>query len=298
MTDRAATISWPAASAGARPIVKYEVHRQNGAVSEQIGETAGTSFTLNNLTPGTRYTVNVIARDSGGRRLVALLAADVHDRHARFQLLPVRLTNSRLGQRLRRRHRHHQQRRADQRLDPELQLAQNVAAPGQRLERRLDAERHDVKVVNAACNGSLPTGASTTIGFVGNYSGPNVLPATFTLNGPSARPGSSGGGRPHAHGRPLPWAAGAGDVLASYGAIHPLIAGARSRRSARICRRRIRRRPPLEVTAWVVGRPGRCRWRGCTGSGPDGDQGWAGSAYQRSVSARSNDGQRLPRWSW
>ncbi|WP_372500394.1 MFS transporter [Sphaerisporangium perillae] len=33
----------------------------------------------------------------------------------------------------------------------------------------------DVKVVNEASSGSLPTGGSTTVGFVGNYSGPNVL---------------------------------------------------------------------------------------------------------------------------
>ncbi len=41
----------------------------------------------------------------------------------------------------------------------------------------------NVKVVNESNNGSLATGASTTIGFVGNYSGPNILPAVFTLNG-------------------------------------------------------------------------------------------------------------------
>ena len=67
VTDRTATISWPAATPGGSPIAKYEVHRQNGAVSEQLGETAGTSFTVGNLVPGTRYTVNVLARDTAGR---------------------------------------------------------------------------------------------------------------------------------------------------------------------------------------------------------------------------------------
>ncbi|MFD0469441.1 cellulose binding domain-containing protein [Nonomuraea thailandensis] len=40
-----------------------------------------------------------------------------------------------------------------------------------------------VKAVNEAANPSLATGATTTIGYVGNYSGPNVLPSVFTLNG-------------------------------------------------------------------------------------------------------------------
>ncbi|MGW3962451.1 cellulose binding domain-containing protein [Amycolatopsis sp. NPDC005003] len=65
-TDRTATISWPAAAPGAHPIAKYEVHRQLGAVSEQWGETTGTSFDVGNLVPGTRYTVNVLARDTAG----------------------------------------------------------------------------------------------------------------------------------------------------------------------------------------------------------------------------------------
>ena len=61
-----------------RPIAKYEVYRQNGAVSEQLGETTGTSFTVRNLEPGRRYTVNVLARDTRGRRVVGLRSADVH----------------------------------------------------------------------------------------------------------------------------------------------------------------------------------------------------------------------------
>ncbi|MFD0469442.1 fibronectin type III domain-containing protein [Nonomuraea thailandensis] len=62
VTDSTATITWPAAKPGSRPIAKYELHRQNGAITEQLGETAGTTFTVRNLKPGTRYTINVIAR--------------------------------------------------------------------------------------------------------------------------------------------------------------------------------------------------------------------------------------------
>ncbi|HEY8532854.1 MAG TPA: cellulose binding domain-containing protein, partial [Micromonospora sp.] len=67
MTDRSVTIAWPAATPGRSPIAKYEVYRHNGAVSEQLGETDDTSLTVHNLVPGTRYTVNVLARDTAGR---------------------------------------------------------------------------------------------------------------------------------------------------------------------------------------------------------------------------------------
>ena len=67
VTDRAATISWPAATPGASPIAKYEVYRQFGTISEQLGETSGTSLTVGNLNPGSRYTVNVVTRDTAGR---------------------------------------------------------------------------------------------------------------------------------------------------------------------------------------------------------------------------------------
>ena len=41
-----------------------------------------------------------------------------------------------------------------------------------------------VTVTNTTDNGALaPGGGTTSVGFVGAYSGPNILPATFTLNG-------------------------------------------------------------------------------------------------------------------
>jgi hypothetical protein len=63
VTDRTATLSWPTPPAG----VKYEVHRVNGANTEQWGETTGGTFTATNLVPGTEYTVNLVARDNAGR---------------------------------------------------------------------------------------------------------------------------------------------------------------------------------------------------------------------------------------
>ena len=40
-----------------------------------------------------------------------------------------------------------------------------------------------VRVVNADGNRVLSPGATTTVGFVGSYHGPNVAPTAFTLNG-------------------------------------------------------------------------------------------------------------------
>ncbi|GGL42777.1 cellulose binding domain-containing protein [Planomonospora parontospora] len=184
VTDRAATISWPAASAGARPIVKYEVHLQNGAVSEQIGETTGTSLTVGNLRPGTRHTVNVIARDSGGgasspsapltfttgtpaSSSCSVRLAKQSD-WASGYVGAIDITN-------------HGAPIDGWTLDFSWPRAWQSLGSGWSAVWTQDGR--DVRVVNDSGNGSLPTGASTTIGFVGNYSGPNVLPAVFTLNG-------------------------------------------------------------------------------------------------------------------
>ncbi|MEO3876409.1 cellulose binding domain-containing protein [Nonomuraea sp. B12E4] len=184
VTDTTAAISWPAASAGSRPIVKYEVHRQLGAVTEQLGETTGTRFTARNLQPGTRYTVNVIARDSGGSLSWASPPLTFTTGTPAASACTVRLTdqndwgNGYVGG---------------------IDITNNGAAIngwtlnfawprtwqslGSGWSGTWTQNGQDVKVVNETGNASLPTGATTTIGFVGNYSGPNVLPTVFTLNG-------------------------------------------------------------------------------------------------------------------
>ncbi|MBG0814667.1 cellulose binding domain-containing protein [Planomonospora sp. ID82291] len=184
VTDRAATISWPAASAGAHPVVKYEVHRQNGAVSEQLGETAGTSLTVGNLKPGTDYTVNVIARDGGGGASppsapltfttgtpasgpCSVRLAKQSD-WASGYVGAIEITN-------------HGAPINGWTLDFSWPRAWQSLGSGWSAVWTQDGR--DVRVVNDSGNGSLPTGGSTTVGFVGNYSGPNVLPAVFTLNG-------------------------------------------------------------------------------------------------------------------
>ncbi|MFC4536020.1 cellulose binding domain-containing protein [Sphaerisporangium dianthi] len=184
VTDTTATITWPAASAGARPIVKYEVHRQNGVTSEQLGETAGTSYTVGNLKPGTRYTVNVIARDGGGGVSWASPPLTFTTGTPASSSCTVRLTNQNdwasgyVGAI-----------EITNNGAPISGWTLNFAWPRawQSLGGGWGAvwtqDGSDVKVVNEPSNGSLATGATATVGFVGNYSGPNVLPAVFTLNG-------------------------------------------------------------------------------------------------------------------
>ncbi|NUP01630.1 MAG: alpha-L-arabinofuranosidase [Nonomuraea sp.] len=184
VTDKAATISWPAATPGARPIAKYEIHRQNGAVSEQLGETAGTSYTVGNLKPGTGYTVNVIARDAGGGVSWASPPLTFTTGTPATSACSVRLTN---------------QTDWASGYVGAIEITNNGAPlsgwtlsftwprPWQSFGSGWSATwtqtGSNVKAVNEPGSGSLPKGGSTTIGYVGNYSGPNVLPSVFTLNG-------------------------------------------------------------------------------------------------------------------
>jgi hypothetical protein len=64
VTATQATISWAPASGGT--VDKYEVYRRNGTDSELLGTSTSDSFTVNNLVPGTGYTLNVLARDQAG----------------------------------------------------------------------------------------------------------------------------------------------------------------------------------------------------------------------------------------
>jgi hypothetical protein len=59
-----ATISWPASTGGS--VTRYEVYEQNGTNSVLLGESTSTSLTVQNLIPGTSYTLNVLATDQQG----------------------------------------------------------------------------------------------------------------------------------------------------------------------------------------------------------------------------------------
>ncbi|GAB3841335.1 cellulose binding domain-containing protein [Micromonospora andamanensis] len=185
VTDRAATISWPAATRGASPIAKYEVYRQYGAVSEQLGETSGTSLPVDNLVPGGRYTVNVLTRDTAGRVSWASpplsfttgspASSTCGVRFTRTTdwgngyLATVDITNN-----------------ADTAIDG-WTLTWTWPTTWQRVGSGWSANWEQVgstvRVTGNDDNRRIPAGGTTSAGFVGEYSGPNVTPTAFRLNG-------------------------------------------------------------------------------------------------------------------
>lgn len=64
VTADGATISWQPSTGGA--VGRYEVYEQFGVNSVLLGDSTSTSFTAHNLTPGTAYTLNVLATDHDG----------------------------------------------------------------------------------------------------------------------------------------------------------------------------------------------------------------------------------------
>ncbi|WP_213003815.1 cellulose binding domain-containing protein [Winogradskya consettensis] len=182
VSDRTAEISWPAATPGSKPIAKYEVFRQHGGASEQLGETTGTSITVRNLEPGRRYTINVLARDTAGGLSRASLPLTFTTTSPAAAPCSVRLRdtndwgNGFVG---------------------EVQITNNTATPVNGWTLTFSWPTHWQSVssgwsatweqtgttVRVTSDGTLAAAGSTTAGFVGAYSGPNVLPAVFTLNG-------------------------------------------------------------------------------------------------------------------
>jgi hypothetical protein len=183
VTDRTATISWPAAVAGKNKIAKYEVYRANGPISEQLGETTGTSFTARNLEPGRRYTVNVLARDTAGNLSWSSPPLTFTTGAPATSTCSVKFAdtndwgNGYVGS---------------------IDIVNNGAAPvnGWTLSFTWPAAWQSVSsgwnatwtqsgtTVRVTSDGSLAAnGGATNVGFVGAYSGPNVLPVAFTLNG-------------------------------------------------------------------------------------------------------------------
>jgi hypothetical protein len=178
VTDRTATISWPAGAAG----LKYEVFRQNGGTSEQLGESTGTSLTIGNLEPGRRYTVNVVARDGSGRVSPASPPLTFTTGTPANAVCTVKFRdindwgNGYVGT---------------------IDVTSNATAPvnGWTLTFTWPTAWQNVssgwsatwnqsgRTVRVTSDGVLAPGATANVGFVGGYSGPNVLPTVFDLNG-------------------------------------------------------------------------------------------------------------------
>jgi len=182
VTDRTATITWPAVPGA----VKYEVHRQFGAVSEQWGETPGTSFTAGNLNPGSRYTVNVLARDAAGAvswssppltlttgapasSTCAVRLSDVNDWSSGF-VGSVDVTNT-----------------GTQPLEG-WTLAFDWPTNRQKVNSGWNGTwTQNGTTVTVTGSPRIEPNATVSVGFVGGYTGPNIPPGVFTLNGTPCR---------------------------------------------------------------------------------------------------------------
>ncbi|MEV6344830.1 cellulose binding domain-containing protein [Actinoplanes sp. NPDC051851] len=178
VTDHTATLSWTATGTG----VKYEVYRQNGGAAEQLGETTGTSLTVGNLEPGHRYTVNVLARDGSGRVSAPSAPLTFVTGTPATSSCTVRFRDTSdwgsgyVGS---------------------IDVTNSGATPitGWTLTFSWPTTWQDLsggwsatweqtgRTVRVTSDGGLAAGASANVGFVGSYSGPNVLPSVFTLNG-------------------------------------------------------------------------------------------------------------------
>jgi hypothetical protein len=185
VTDTSATISWPAAAPGRDPIAKYEVYRQHGAVSEQLGETGGTSLTVGNLVPGSRYTVNVLARDTAGRVSWASPPLTFATGSPADSTCGVRFTtvtdwgNGYVGS-------IDIVNRGDEPITG-WTLTYTWPTTWQQVSSGWSGNWEQVgttvRVTSTDDNRRIPAGGSTNTGFVAAYSGPNVPPGAFTLNG-------------------------------------------------------------------------------------------------------------------
>ncbi|WP_158839903.1 cellulose binding domain-containing protein [Saccharothrix deserti] len=178
VTDTTATLTWPAPPAG----VKYEVHRHAGVGDEQWGETTGTSFTAANLTPGTRYTVNLVARDNAGRvswssppltfttgtpatSTCAVTFRETTNWGSGY-VADIEIANT-----------------GAETLDG-WTLSYTWPTTWQQVSSGWNATWTQTGTeVRVSSTTRLTPGTTTTAGFVGAYQGPNVRPTTYRLNG-------------------------------------------------------------------------------------------------------------------
>ena len=177
-TDRTATISWPAAAPGAHPIAKYEVYRQLGTTSEQWGETTGTSLDVGNLVPGSRYTINVLARDTAGNMSAASPPLTLTTGAPASSSCTVRMTDV---------------------TDWASGFVGGIHVTGTGVvgnwtltfswptaRQKLTGGWNGTWAQNGTTvtvSSSAPPAAGVDVGFTADYSGPNILPTAFTLNG-------------------------------------------------------------------------------------------------------------------
>lgn len=177
-------LSWPAATAGSRPVAGYQVYGDSGAGAVQLGTSTTTSLHLTGLAAATRYSLTVKAVDSAGLASAASPALVVTTAAATGGGCTVayRVTNSWSGGF-----------QADVLITNTGATAVNswqllwTFGGDQKISNIWNATSTQsgtrVTVTNAGYNGTIAAGAATDIGFTATYATSNATPTAFTLNG-------------------------------------------------------------------------------------------------------------------
>ncbi|MFI1994510.1 cellulose binding domain-containing protein [Actinoplanes sp. NPDC020271] len=181
-----ATIGWQPSSGAT--VTRYAVYQQTGTNSILLGDTTSTSLTVRNLVPGTAYTVNVLATDQKGylsppsppvtfttgtpRTSTCAVTYDLSGGWGSGFVASITLTNT--GP------------------NPITGWTLAFALPadtesvsGSTWNATFAVDGQHVVVTPSAYNGTLAADGANTVsfGFIGNQSGANPPPASFTLNG-------------------------------------------------------------------------------------------------------------------
>ncbi|CAG7646596.1 glycoside hydrolase family 44 protein [Actinacidiphila bryophytorum] len=179
------TLTWPAATPGTSPLAGYRVYAGDPATTAPLATVTSpaTTATVTGLSPATAYTFRVVATDTAGRSSppsaplqVTTGQAPADGCTAAYQVSSdwgsgftanVTVTN-------------HAAQVNGWHLGFTFTGNQKVV---QGWNGTWSQTGTAVTVTDAGWNAALPTGASTTIGFNGSYTGTNATPGAFTLNG-------------------------------------------------------------------------------------------------------------------
>jgi hypothetical protein len=186
VTANGATISWQPSTGGS--VTRYEVYEQHGTNKVLLGESTSTTFTAQNLEPGTSYTLNVLAINQRGylsmpSQPVTFTTGSPRDSTcavtyslstgwgtgfvANISITdtgPSPITGWTLAFRF---------------------PASTESVSGSTWNASYSEDGQNVVITPADWDASLSANGGNTVstGFVGNQSGANPSPASFTLNG-------------------------------------------------------------------------------------------------------------------
>jgi hypothetical protein len=186
VTANNATISWQPSAGGS--VTRYEVYEQFGTNSVLLGESTSTSFTAQNLVPGTSYTLNVLATDQKGylsmpsQPVTFITGTPQHSTCAVTYYLSTGWDSGYVANIS----------ITDTGPNPITgwtlafsfpATTESVSSSNWNANYSENGENVIVTPVSWDANLAANSGNTVSIGFVGNQSGADPSPASFTLNG-------------------------------------------------------------------------------------------------------------------